>query len=90
MRSLSVRLPSPPGSRWSEEMADLFIGQLATIGCFPFGPLTGEVVAAHVLDDEMGHALWVTVLSSDQEGEDVAALNSGLRSDFSVAPWASS
>lgn len=64
MRQLGARIPPPEGCRWSQEAADSLIGQSATleVGLIPGGPgLTGTVVEAKVLDDEMGHALWVTV-----------------------------
>lgn len=72
MRSLSARVPPAAGQRWTPEQAEALIGLRAELAVAPFGPLEGEVVAATVLDDEMGHALWLTVTRSD-EGDDVVA-----------------
>lgn len=81
MRSLSARVPPPAGVlRWTQEMADRLIGMKASLSTSISGAVAGEVVAATVLDDDLGHALWVTVQAND-EGEDVIA--AGLTANLS-------
>ncbi len=83
MRSLSARVPAPPGCRWSPDIADAMIGLRGELTVEPFGPLEGEVVAAVILDDEMGHALWLTVVQdTDDTGGDV--ISSGTIDGVSI------
>lgn len=74
MRSLSARLPAPAGTRWTPEQAEALIGLRGSLTVEPFGPLDGEVVAASVLDDEMGHGLWLTVYSDADRTRDDEAM----------------
>lgn len=51
----------------------------------PFSSVYGEVVAASILDDDLGHALWLTVCTED-EGEDVVAAGTTAYLSLASAP----
>jgi hypothetical protein len=62
VRRLGGRIPAPEGTRWTDESAAALMGAVAELEVGPWGPLTGTVVEAKVVDDAwLGHAMWVIV-----------------------------
>ncbi len=63
VRRLGAHLqPEQEGVRYTQVLADLLLGQTATLSTGLWGSITGTVVAAVVRDDEMlGHGMWVEV-----------------------------